>query len=96
MAPNAKTISRTVKHVAASSGTLGSGIVVAHKKLIEAPDDEHPSAVYIVIGNILTLTALYLAFKCKNRLGGLDFGQLIVAFLCSPCYILYRLTTPCN
>ncbi len=48
-----------------------------------------------IIGTILTLVALYLAFKCKKD-GGIDILQLILAICCSPCYIAYRLAVPCN
>ena len=47
-----------------------------------------------IIGTILTLVALYLAFKCKKD-GGIDVLQIILALCCSPCYIAYRLAVPC-
>jgi hypothetical protein len=48
-----------------------------------------------IVGYIITIVALYLAFKCKSASGGIDIVQMILAFCCSPCYVLYRLVIPC-
>jgi len=48
-----------------------------------------------IIGTIIFLGALYLAFKCKAPDGGIDIIQLIAACCCSPCYLVYRLAVPC-
>ena len=48
-----------------------------------------------IIGNIITIIALYLAFKCKTKTGGIDLVQMLIACCCSPCYIVYRLVKPC-
>jgi hypothetical protein len=34
--------------------------------------------------------AIYLSFKCSN---GFNIGQLLLALLFAPCYILYHLAT---
>jgi hypothetical protein len=49
-----------------------------------------------MIGNIITLIALYFAFKCKTPSGGIDFVQIIIACCCAPCYVVYRLANPCK
>jgi len=41
---------------------------------------------------IVTLVAVYLSFKCKNKF---DLGQFLIALFCAPFYIAYRLAVPC-
>ncbi len=59
-----------------------------------SPSTNGSSSVSSIIGTILTLVALYLAFKCKKD-GGIDVLQIILALCCSPCYVAYRLAVPC-
>ena len=49
-----------------------------------------------IIGNLLTLVALYFAFTCKTASGGIDFLQVIIAICCAPFYVVYRLARPCR
>lgn len=48
-----------------------------------------------LIGIVLLVIALYLALKCKTDSGRIDILQLILAWCCTPCYIVYRLLNPC-
>ena len=64
-------------------------IVLKEKSVRPAPGN-------YVMGNLITLVALYFALKCKTRTGGVDILQLLIACCCSPCYILYRLARPCT
>ena len=48
-----------------------------------------------IINYSILAFALYLAFKCKKD-GKINFIQLIIALLCSPCYVVYRLVKPCD
>jgi hypothetical protein len=80
------------KTILAATGVAGSAAVSSMDN--QSKSKAH-SASYI-LGYITTLIALFLAFKCKTAYGGIDFVQVIVAFICSPCYILYRLAQPCR
>ena len=46
-----------------------------------------------VIQIILFSIAFYLSYKCNKGFKVLD---ILIAFLCSPCYIVYRLAVPCK
>ena len=46
---------------------------------------------YIIL-MALFVYAIYLSFKCK---GGFQFGDMLAAFCCSPCYVAYRLASGC-
>jgi len=43
---------------------------------------------------VLLIVALYLAFKCGGK-DNLQIIEIILAVLCSPFYIAYRLAIPC-
>ena len=66
-------------------------------------DEEHlenPNVFFSLLGWVITIIAIYLAFKCikPKSLGDIDgngFMNLIAALCCSPCYIAYRLAVPC-
>ena len=77
--------------LATAPASPGSPAPVASVKV----EVEKPHPLFSIFGNLITLIALYLAFKCKAPGGGIDFIQLFIAFLCSPCYIVYRLAQPC-
>jgi hypothetical protein len=48
------------------------------------------------ISSILCLAfAIYFAIKCKRN-GKIDPLQIVLAILCTPCYILYRVARPCD
>ena len=72
-----------------SSGPSTTPVIVLKEK------NERPAPANYFIGNLITLVALYFALKCKTRTGGIDILQLLIAFCCSPCYIVYRLARPC-
>jgi hypothetical protein len=48
-----------------------------------------------IFSTILLIIALYLAFECGGK-NNLKWGQIILAVLCSPFYIAYRLAIPCS
>ena len=48
-----------------------------------------------IIGYVMFLGALYLAIKCKGPGGSLQWGQIILAIIFSPFYVVYRLARPC-
>jgi hypothetical protein len=62
-----------------------------------------PSVVYIekckpeslILQSILIAIALYFAMKCKKD-NNIDFLQIILALLCAPFYIIYRIVYPCS
>ena len=81
--------------LAASSPILNMAMgLVNNEHFGELQDDKQPASIqilYIIIG----IMALYLAFKCKGYNGNIDIFQIILACLCSPCYVAYRLAVPC-
>ena len=103
-------VPNAVKDVLAGFGSIGSIAVAAQErsgftsyfgnassstpKVIVS--EEPANGLSHVIGNLLTLLALFLAFKCKSASGGIDFLQLIIACCCAPCYVVYRLARPCK
>ena len=54
-----------------------------------------PNSIWAIIQYTILFVALFLAFKCKSREGGVRWDQLILAFLFSPFYIAYRVARPC-
>lgn len=46
--------------------------------------------IYSIFHVIMSLVAIYLAFKCNN---GFDMGSFIIAFCCPYIYIIYILAT---
>jgi hypothetical protein len=54
-----------------------------------------PDAHISIFSTILLIIALYLAFKCGGK-NNLKLGEIILAVLCSPFYIAYRLAVPCD
>jgi len=48
-----------------------------------------------LVTTVITIFALYLAFKCKKD-GKIDIVQILLACCCSVCYIPYRLAVPCK
>ena len=103
--------SKLVSSIAASLGTPGSllssvdissfgnvsssGPSSSMPVIVLKEKSERAAPANYFIGNLITLVALFFALKCKTRTGGVDFLQLLIAFLCSPCYIVYRLARPC-
>ena len=80
------------KTIIAATGLAGSAAVSDMGQ--QSNSKAHTASYYF--GNIATLIALYFAFQCKSSTGGIDFMQIIIAILCSPCYIVYRLARPCK
>ena len=39
--------------------------------------------------------AVYLALKCRGKIGHDMFLNILGAICCSPCYVVYRLISPC-
>jgi len=56
------------------------------------PNKTTASILLQILNIVLLIVALYLSFKCNK---GFNFGSVIVAACCSPCYIAYRLALPC-
>jgi len=56
------------------------------------PNKNTASILLQILNVVLLIAALYLSFKCNK---GFNFGSVIVAVCCSPCYIAYRLALPC-
>jgi hypothetical protein len=50
------------------------------------------SQFYYIVMLLISMVAIYLSFKCYGRF---DLGEFILALLCSPLYIAYRLAVPC-
>ncbi len=46
------------------------------------------SFIYSIIGLLVAGFAIYLSFRCHK---GFNLGAFLLAFFCSPCYILYHL-----
>jgi len=53
-----------------------------------------PDSLISIFSTVLLIVALYLAFKCGGR-GEFKWVEIILAVLCSPFYIAYRLAVPC-
>jgi len=63
---------------------------------IPTPPPKEDSIVSKIFGTIMTIFALYLAFKCKSMPNFNMVLNLIAAICCAPFYIIYRLfITPC-
>ena len=76
-----------------SSGASSSAPVIVPKIIVDSRPVDNVSHI---IGNLLTLVALYFAFTCKTASGGIDFLQVIIALCCAPFYVVYRLARPCR
>jgi hypothetical protein len=48
------------------------------------------SIIHMLISWIVVGFAIYLSFRCH---GEFKLGSFLLAFFCSPCYILYHLAT---
>lgn len=48
------------------------------------------SIVHMLISWIVVGFAIYLSFRCHGKF---NLGGFLLAFFCSPCYILYHLAT---
>ena len=56
---------------------------------------ESSFSIWTVIRYVMFFAALYLAVKCKGPGGSLQWGQIILAIIFSPFYVVYRLARPC-
>jgi len=75
--------------------SIPGGFDILFGKKEEEPSKFGKTSSYLGITNIFCLAiALYLAFQCKKN-GGIDIVQLILAWCCTPFYIVYRLIYPC-
>jgi len=73
-------------------GASSSGPAVIPKVVV---DPKPTDKLSYIVGNLLTLVALYFAFKCKSSSGGINFLQVLIALCCAPFYIVFRLARPC-
>lgn len=96
MPSNINSISKMAKIAVASSGIVGSGLTAVTKDKSNYSSDDDYLGSYGPVGAIITIVALYLAFKCKDASGGINFGEVFFALFCSICYIPYRLAVPCK
>ena len=55
-----------------------------------------PLSLFNIIQYVVFFTAIYLAFKCTTKTGGVDILQVILAMIFSPFYVVYRLARPCT
>jgi hypothetical protein len=62
--------------------------------LITVEEGYVPDPLVSIFSTILLIVALYLAFKCGGR-NNLNWVEIILAVLCSPFYIAYRMAIPC-
>ena len=51
------------------------------------------SGISRVIGTLVVLYALFLAFRCNK---GFNLGDFILAICCAPFYIVYKIANPNN
>ena len=58
---------------------------------------EYSSSISLwnIIQYIIFFSAIYLSFKCKGPNGSVRWGQLLLAMIFSPFYVIYRLARPC-
>lgn len=49
--------------------------------------------IYMIIMIVTFFVAIYLSIKCHKGINVIDF---LIAFCCSPCYVLYRIALGCN
>ena len=52
------------------------------------------SPLLSIFSTVLLIVALYLAFKCGDN-NNFKWVEIILAVLCTPFYIAYRLAIPC-
>jgi hypothetical protein len=73
------------------------GFVMGKSGLVD--DDEHfgsgGNSISSLISLVITIYAVYLALKCKDKIGHDMILNILGAICCSPCYIVYRLIKPC-
>jgi hypothetical protein len=73
-----------------NKANFGSDVYILNK------DNEGyiPDQLISIFSTILLVIALYLAFKCGGK-NNFKWVEIILAVLCSPFYIAYRLAIPC-
>ena len=54
-----------------------------------------PSLASQIISVLCTVFAVYLLYRCSNKLGRVSIPEIIAAICCTPCYIAFRLAKPC-
>jgi len=64
----------------------------AHYEVVEKEYTLDP--LVSIFYTVLLIVALYLAFKCGGK-NNLQWVEILLAVLCSPFYIAYRLAIPC-
>jgi hypothetical protein len=64
------------------------------------PDDYHhkkPSMVAQLISWIILIAAVYLSLQCtEGKVFAERFMSFLLAFCFSPCYLIFRLLSPCK
>ena len=73
-----------------------SNFVSATQKENLDGSDSTASTVSSIFGFIVLFFAVYLALKCRsNPAAHSMFLNVLGAVCCSPCYVFYRLVSPC-
>jgi len=88
-------------NVLASTGIVSNAAINAitnkNSKFGEMNEDDLPPPTLgaQIISILCAIFAVYLVFKCYKKLGKVAIADILAALLCTPCYIAYRLITPC-
>ena len=92
VAPNATQTVRNVAHQALSLVGLNVDTFVGSEQKDDAADMNIGKLIYSLVNLALMIYAIYLSFKCNSKF---SFGEFLLAFCCSPCYIAYKLAKGC-
>ena len=84
-------VKQFLKEISKLSPVMKFGMKVIGKEEF-GEDSGEQSQFYYIVMLLISMVAVYLSFKCHGRF---DLGEFILALLCSPLYIAYRLAVPC-
>jgi len=84
-------VKQILKEMSKISPVMMFGMKVLDKEDF-GEDSGNGSQFYYIVMLLISIVAIYLSFKCYGRF---DLGEFILAILCAPLYIAYRLAVPC-
>jgi hypothetical protein len=84
-------VKQILKEMSKLSPVMNFGMKVLDKEEF-GEDNGDQSQLYGIVMLLISIVAIYLSFKCYGRF---DLGEFILAILCAPLYIAYRLAVPC-
>jgi hypothetical protein len=84
-------VKQILKEMSKLSPVMRFGMKVLGKEDF-GDESGNESHFYYIVMLLISMVAVYLSFKCYGRF---DIGEFILAILCAPLYIAYRLAVPC-